>query len=246
MQRLLPRGVTYLVTVALLSCHTEPRQATDPGATSSAVARPEIFTQNKEFVYQVSRFEGGQAVVTDTVVLTSRGTVWKMDSTQKEIGWSSKISGTKSGTGVEESPTGVWIHPLRFDEYAILELSPFPEIRLPFRPEEEWDWELSVGSQWSNPAWAVWKDRMIVRTHYKARGEKAVRTRLGQLTCYEVTAEATCTAGKTTLALLFHPQYGFVELDYHNMDGKRMRFQLLSAGVTNQFNGAAFFGTHPL
>ncbi|TGE04258.1 hypothetical protein [Hymenobacter fodinae] len=227
--------------MALLSCQTGPSQLIGVGAKNSAEAKPEIFTQNKEFVYQVSRFKDGRAIITDTVVLTSIGTAWKMDTTQKEIGWSSKVSGTQSGTGVEESPSGVWIHPPRFDEYAILELSPFPEVRLPFSVGQEWDWELSVGSHWSNPAWAVWKDRMVVRSHYKAGGEKNIQTRLGQLTCYEVTAVATCTAGKTTLVLLFHPQYGFVELDYRNMDGKRMRFQLVSSGIINEFHGATYF-----
>ncbi|WP_460611965.1 hypothetical protein [Hymenobacter seoulensis] len=190
----------------------------------------------------MSHFEGPREVVDDTVMLTSTGTVWKMDSTQKEIGWSSETKGTTSSTGVEESASGVWIHPPRFNQYAILELSPFPEIRQPFKVGQEWDWELSVGSHWSNPAWAVWEGEMVVKTHYTAVGEQISTTPLGQLKCEKVTAISRCRAGTASLTLLFHPQYGFVELDYVNIDARRMRFQLLSVGIQNEFNGGAYFG----
>jgi hypothetical protein len=40
---------------------------------------------------------------------------------------------------------------------------------------------------------------------------------------------------------LFHPVYGFVELDYVNIDGKRMKLQLISTAVQNKFDGEAFF-----
>ncbi|UPL50780.1 hypothetical protein [Hymenobacter sublimis] len=175
-------------------------------------------------------------------MLTSTGRIWEADSTQKAIGWGSRTDEMRSGTGVAESPRGVWIHPPRYGEYAILELSPFPEIRLPFKPGQEWDWELSVGSYWSNPAWAVWQGQMQVKTHYKSVGQQRVATPLGKLECQQVTAVARCSAGQATLSLLFHPQYGFVELDYVNIDGGRLRFQLLSVGVVNEFDATTYFG----
>lgn len=244
MTRFLRCGWAVVVggTFALVSCQGERNQHQVPGKVSSTSDKQEIFGRNREFVYRVSRVEGNQAVVVDTVVLTSTGTVWKMDSAQKGIGWSSIVSGVKSSTGVEETPSGVWIHPPRFDAYAILELSPFPEIRLPYKAGQEWDWELDVGPQWGNPAWVQWEGRMTVRTHYTSIGEQLVATALGELRCQKVTAVATCTEGKADLALLFHPQYGFVELDYVNINRKQLRFQLLSVGIMNQFDGAAYFG----
>jgi hypothetical protein len=231
-----------LCSLVFLSCQANVNQSLETGLEKATTGKQEVFSQNREFVYQVSRFEGKEPRVVDTVMLTSKGTVWRSDSTQKQIGWRSKITGTKSGTGVKETSDRVWIHPPRFDEYSILELSPFPEIKLPFKLGQEWDWELAVGSHWSNPAWAVWKGEMAVRTHYKSISNQLVTTPLGQLTCHKVTAIASCTSGSASLALLFHPQYGFVELDYVNIDGKRMRFQLLSVGITDEFNGASYFG----
>ncbi|MDU0370236.1 hypothetical protein ACFPAF_07530 [Hymenobacter endophyticus] len=234
-----------LLGVLILGCNQEkvrPEDQPTNREAKSTARKQEVFSKNREFIYQVSRFESGRWAVVDTVVLTSSGVAWRMDSTQKGIGWHSRTSNISSKTGVEESAGGIWIHPPRFDQYAILELSPFPEIKQPPVTGQQWDWELEVGSQWSNPAWAVWKGRMLVKTHYQTVGEQPVTTRLGQLTCQRVTAVARCTQGRSTLDLLFHPRYGFVLLDYVNIDGKRLRFELLSTGTTNQFDGAEYFG----
>ncbi|GAB3292630.1 hypothetical protein [Hymenobacter tenuis] len=231
-------------SLALLSCQTEanPGSQVVGNAEAPLTAKQEIFARNKQFVYQVSHFEGSRSVVDDTVTLFSRGIAWESDSTQKAIDWLGKSGGAKNGTGVKENADGVWIHPPRFEHYAILELSPFPEIRQPYKPGQEWDWELAVGSHYSNPDWAVWEGEMVVKAHYKAVGDQISATPLGQLKCKKVTAISRCRAGTASLTLLFHPQYGFVELDYVNIDARRMRFQLLSVGIQNEFNGGAYFG----
>jgi hypothetical protein len=234
-----------LLGVLILGCSQEkvkPGDQLTNREEKSTARKQEVFSKNREFIYQVSRFESGQWTVVDTVVLTSSGVAWRMDSTQKEIGWHSRASSISSKTGVEESAGGVWIHPPRFDQYAILELSPFPEIKQPPTTGQQWDWELEVGSQWSNPAWAVWEGDMLVETHYRTVGEQTVTTRFGRLTCQRVTAVARCAQGYSTRDLLFHPLYGFIMLDYVNVDGKRLRFELVSTGITNQFDGAKYFG----
>ncbi|SDX57165.1 hypothetical protein [Hymenobacter psychrophilus] len=220
----------------LAGCQTQVKQ---PPEKAEAAYAP-IFTQNREFTYLVSRFHEGRHFVVDTVSLTSTGIVWNIDSTQNGIRW--KNADNRRGTGVKEGPNGVWIHPPRFDEYNILELSPFPEIKLPFQTGQEWDWELAVGDHYSNPAWAVWKGDIVVRTHYKAEGTQAVETPLGRLTCQRVTAESHSPVGESALQLLFHPRYGFVELDYRNIDGQRLRFELVSVGIENKFEAGAYFG----
>ncbi|WP_426491876.1 hypothetical protein [Hymenobacter sp. 102] len=175
--------------------------------------------------------------------MTSTGRAWNSDSAQKAISWADRRNRTTNFTGVKESVDGVWIHPPRFNQYAILELSPFPEVKKPCKKGQEWDWELGVGSQYANPAWAVWEGDMLVKTHYRTVGEQTVTTRLGRLTCQRVTAVARCAQGCSTLDLLFHPLYGFIRLDYVTIDGKRMRLELVSATVTNQFNGNEYFGS---
>lgn len=240
-----PLLLVGLLGALILGCSQKkvnPKDELTNSEEKFTAKKQEVFSKNREFVYQVSRFESGRWAVVDTVVLTSSGVAWRMDSTQKEIGWHSKTSGTFSKTGVEESAGGIWIHPPRFEQYAILELSPFPEIKQPPIIGQQWDWELAVGSHWSNPAWAVWEGRMLVKTHYKTVGEQTVTTRLGPLTCQRVAAVASCAQGRSMLDLLFHPRYGFVMLDYVNIDGRRLRFEQVSTGITNQFDGAEYFG----
>lgn len=238
--------------LGLTSCgrQSEVSELSIAGGKPDSDKAREVFTKNKEFVYVVSGYDHQlQSAVTDTVVLTSTGTTWsgttwKGDSLQKGIGWGKRTAGKNTdmtGTGVVENDARIWIHPPRFDRYTILYLSPFPEVKKPFVPGQEWDWELEVGSQWSNPAWAVWKGNTLVKTHYKALGNYVVTTAMGKLTCQEVTAVSRCAQGSSTLRTLFHPTYGFVVLDYVNIDGKRMKLQLISAAVENKFDGKAFF-----
>lgn len=233
------RSGGLLLGVGLLLAGCQPQAQLPPKEAVAAYAP--IFTQHREFTYLVSRFRAEQPFVVDTVVLTSTGKPWSCcDSIQKGVSWGN--ANNRSGaTGVKEGPNGVWIHPPRFDEYKILELSPFPEIKLPFQIEQEWDWALGVGPQWSDPTWAVWREEITVRTRYKSAGKQTINTPFGLLTCQHVTAEARSPVGKSTLELLFHPQYGFVELNYRNIDGQRLRFQLHSVGIENKFEADAYF-----
>lgn len=231
------RGLVGLLL--LMACEQSAPVATPPDGTNEEQA---IFTQNKEFTYLASRFsKSGERLALDTVILISQGTIWDVDSTQKVIGWENRTSGARGGTGVAEGAGGVWIHPPRFDAYAILELSPFPEVKKPFVAGQEWDWELEVGDHYANPAWAVWKGGMLVKSHYKATGTQVVTTAFGQLKCQEVTAVAHCAQGSSTLRTLFHPSYGFVLLDYTTIDGGRLTLELRHAGVSNVFDGGAFY-----
>lgn len=230
--------------VLLISCE-EPTKITDstaPVDTLDLSKTQDIFTENKEFVYLANRFrKNGRFLSTDTILLTSSGTVWELDSIQKGIGWGTRTAGTKGGTGVIENAERVWIHPPRFDDYAILELSPFPEVKKPFVIGQEWGWELEVGEQWANPAWAAWKGGMLVKTHYQATKTQVVTTALGKLECQEVIAFSQCAQGKSTLRTLFHPVYGFILLDYTTIDGGRLTLKLIQAGISNAFDGETFY-----
>jgi hypothetical protein len=162
------------------------------GNTPGSAKDAEFFIKNKEFVYLASGYDHQlRSAVTDTITLTSSGTRWDRDSPQKTIGWKNRTSG--AGSGVIENDACVWIHPPRFNRYDILELSPFPEVKKPFVPSQEWDWQLELGSHWSNPAWAVWKGNMLVGTHYKAIGKRTVATALGKLVCEEVRVVPRCS-----------------------------------------------------
>ncbi|WBO85886.1 hypothetical protein [Hymenobacter yonginensis] len=242
------RSFMVIVLLGTASCGTQADtlESLTAGSKPESARSEKIFTKNKEFIYAVSCYDDQrQLKATDTIALTSTGAVWESDSTQTKIGWGSRMANKTASTewsGVRENTVGVWIHPPRFDRYVILRVSPFPEVKLPFVKGQEWDWELAVGEQWANPAWGVWKGDMLVKSHYRAIGEQVVTTPLGRLACQRVAAVSRCSQGSSTLNLLFHPRYGFVELDYQTIDSKILKIRLLSAGVESKFDGGEYFG----
>jgi hypothetical protein len=234
--------------IGLLSLTFCGKQAEDAGLDASqntANIHTEIFTAHKEFIYRVSGVSRNcQTTSADTIVLLSSGMPWSLNIGQKKIAWGKRTAGKNTGlnwTGVVEDSLRLWMHPPRFDQYAILELSPFPEVKKPFVPGQQWYWGLEVGSYYANPAWAVWQGNMLVKTRYKATGRQTIKTAFGELTCQEIIATATCAAGRTTLRTLFHPEYGFVVLDYVNIDASKMTLQLIYVGIENTFDGNAYF-----
>ncbi|TGD79371.1 hypothetical protein [Hymenobacter wooponensis] len=66
-----------------------------------------------------------------------------------------------------------------------------------------------------------------------------MNTPLGRLTCERVLAKATSRLGSSILTIYYHPQYGFVQLNYQNINGSFTELKLLSAGSTNELPQAA-------
>lgn len=77
---------------------------------------------------------------------------------------------------------------------------------------------------------------MLIKSHYLALGSSQVTTPLGRLSCERVLAKATSRLGSSTLDLLFHPHYGFVQLNYRNINGSYTEMNLLSAGTSNELS----------
>lgn len=198
-----------------------------------------IFVKGRKLTYHVAHFTpDGQPGPSDTLALTSYGDFkpgqYDTVTTQIKVGFSydghSQPNNSLPGSfaGVIETDSLLWSHPPRRDQYAILELSPFPYVKLPAASGRQWTWELGVGHQWGNPQWATWRGEMLVRSTYRITGQRAVQTKLGLLTCWVIQARATCPRGVSSLEALYHPRYGFVQLNYRNLNGSRMEFALIA------------------
>jgi hypothetical protein len=137
------------------------------------------------------------------------------------------ISGS---SGVIENERNVWMHPPRDGLFRILELNPFPFIQAPYRTGNQWRWELGIGSQWGDKRWKEWEGRITNGYQYRITGRKEIRSKLGTLLCWEVTAEAQSELGKTALLAYFNEEHGFVQLDYTNIDGSRLFMELVAHG----------------
>ncbi|MDF2516038.1 MAG: hypothetical protein K0R59_1334 [Sphingobacterium sp.] len=129
-------------------------------------------------------------------------------------------------TGVIENKKNIWIHPPRFALFSILELNPFPYISFPIKTGKKWDWHLSIGDQWANVRWKKWIGRIENQYIYEILEHKKVKTKFGEIKCVVSRATANSQLGKTFLISYFNEKYGFIKLEYINIDGSQTIFEL--------------------
>jgi hypothetical protein len=133
---------------------------------------------------------------------------------------------TKEVTGVIENEMNVWMHPPRSNFFEILELNPFPYIKSPYKIGTKWNWKLNIGDHWSNKRWLEWKGRIENGYDYEIKENKTISTKLGNLECYIIQATAKSRIGETELVSYFNPKFGFVRLEYKNIDGTKTVLEL--------------------
>lgn len=138
-----------------------------------------------------------------------------------------------SMSGVIDNEANIWMHPPRDDLFKILELNPFPFIKTPYEIGTEWNWELIIGSQWGDERWKTWEGNIRNNISYKITDIKTLNTELGKLKCFVVESKAKSKLGKTSLKAFFNPDYGFVKMNYTNIDGSKLLLEL----VDYIFNG---------
>jgi hypothetical protein len=124
-----------------------------------------------------------------------------------------------SSSGVIENEANIWMHPPRDQYFSILELNPFPFIKAPYEIGNEWNWSLTIGDGWSDKRWKEWDGRIENKYTYKITGRKTLETELGEIDCWVVEGNAVSRIGETKLKAFFNSKYGFVKLNYTNIDG---------------------------
>lgn len=229
-----------LISAAVIGCHEQPAQLP---------VGDKIFVKGRKFIYEATHFApDGRLLGRDTVAITCLGRYkpGQYDTIQFKIGYSyDATSAPSSMPGVLENDTVLWAHPPRDGPYRILELSPFPYIKLPARQGQRWKWELGVGSHWGNTQWATWQGDMLVTSSYEVTGQQVLATPVGKLPCWVVQAEATCKKGTSALTSFYNPRYGFVRLAYRNLNDRRVTLNLVAVttvdtSLPNEFLPKAF------
>lgn len=129
-------------------------------------------------------------------------------------------------SGVVENYKNIWMHPPREALFRILELNPFPFIQAPYEVGHTWDWELDVDQKWGDPRWATWEGSITNKYTYEIVEEKKLDTAFGELDCMIIHADANSQLGKTSMVAAFHPEYGFVDMKFVNIDGTQMEMIL--------------------
>ncbi|AEM70353.1 hypothetical protein Murru_1311 [Allomuricauda ruestringensis DSM 13258] len=132
-----------------------------------------------------------------------------------------------STSGVIENEKNIWMHPPRDKYFKILELNPFPYIKAPYKVGNTWAWSLSIGDIWSDSRWLAWNGIVENSYEYEIIKKSRLDTFFGNLKCFVIRSKATSRLGETKLTSYFHKKYGFVRLDYQNIDGSRTVLELI-------------------
>ncbi len=131
-----------------------------------------------------------------------------------------------SMSGVIENEASVWMHPPREHYFKILELNPFPYIKAPYEVGTTWTWDLAIGSSWADERWKTWEGVIENKYQYEITDQVTLETDMGDLDCFVIESSAESRIGETALTAYFHPEYGFVRLNYTNIDGSKTNLVL--------------------
>lgn len=231
----MPTFFLLLLVVVFCSCQPTsqsplPEVLTTPAIQDSQVSQP-ILTPNRRFVYLVRWYAPRTATPTcDTLSLTASGGPWSSDTTQTSVQWLFAVDTTLTSrpqqtVGAIETPTRFWLHPPRYEKYRILELNPFPEIR--FSPTATtWTGTVYPSDGYSDPAWGTWSGVLPVQFTYSFVDSVQLVTPLGKLRCARVRATGKSKLGSTQLVSYFQAAYGFVRLEYTNLDRSRVEMEM--------------------
>ena len=125
---------------------------------------------------------------------------------------------SSESTGAIENIKNLWMHPPRTDFFKILEINPFPYIKEPLEIGNKWTWKLKIGSFWSDKRWLEWKGPIENNYNYKITDRVMLQTKFGEIECLVISCTAISKLGETKLTSYFNNQFGFVKLDYTNID----------------------------
>jgi len=130
-------------------------------------------------------------------------------------------------SGAIENEKNVWIHPPRDKYFRILELNPFPFIKTPYEVGTSWEWKLGIGSSWGDERWKTWEGGIENQYSYEITGKETIETELGKMECFIIKSTASSEIGKTKLTAYFNEDYGFIRLNYTNIDGSKTNLELI-------------------
>jgi hypothetical protein len=133
---------------------------------------------------------------------------------------------TNGTEGIAENSSGVWIHPVRSNQYLFTEVAAFPEIMLP----------AVVGKTWSRKVhlngWGDW-DGMTTKSNYEITDHVNIMLKKGELKCWEIFARSTFELGESKALFYFNEDYGFVKMEYLNYKNQKLIFELEKVEVSD-------------
>ncbi|MBA3664441.1 MAG: hypothetical protein H0W61_09570 [Bacteroidetes bacterium] len=132
-------------------------------------------------------------------------------------------------TGLIDNRKNIWLHPPLSFSFKILQFNPFPFYVLD-ESIKEWSYSREVGDFYLDERWTKEKRNINIKFRYKRTFDEILKTPLGNLKCKVVESYGEAIDGeyffKTKLKSFYNNKYGFVLLEYTNIDGTRLIIRL--------------------
>ncbi len=133
-------------------------------------------------------------------------------------------------TGLIDNKMNLWIHPPRQFTFRILQLCPYPFYYLD-ENVNNWTWELTTSGLYLDNRWIKSTESITIKYDYKRMPEEKLKTPLGDIQCKVTYAIGTITNGSiisyTSLKSYYHPNYGFVKLEYNLINKNKIIIDLI-------------------
>jgi hypothetical protein len=131
-------------------------------------------------------------------------------------------------TGLVEVCSDILMNPPKENHFLINELNPFPEIREPLIKDNTWQSTTTTSDVGGSEKWKTWQGNIEVNSTYRIRDIQTIKTNIGFLKCFIIDATAQSSVGETRLVAYFNEEYGFVKLNYTNIDGSYLVMDIYS------------------
>gem|GEM_PF-2372431 len=188
--------------------------------------------KNKTYRYTVTFDNDSLRLHTsELVTMTITGKPWQYDSSQKELviryhytqkdsidcssvpstGW-----GHTCVTGMKDEPDIIWMHPLRSNQYMILESAPFPEVKFPLTAQTHYVDTFDIRGGWDYLS----NNDMIF--DYRVAGKETINGlsywRIKATAIFQYTVPWAKKGCVNTADFLFNENEGFYSFEYHLFD----------------------------
>ena len=135
--------------------------------------------------------------------------------------------GYNTMTGVIENTKNLWMHPPRAGIFSLMQLSGFPFVTYPIKVNNQFGWDLTSGSHYSDKRFVHWEGNIKTVSKYKVIKQEELNTAFGNLTCYVIDAESSNTLGVGYTKLYYNNKYGFVQTEFQSIDGTKITIRLI-------------------
>lgn len=121
-----------------------------------------------------------------------------------------------------ENDSAVWMHPPRMFQFKILELNPFPMVHFPLELGRKWQDTLRIGQHYGDPMWVEWEGNITNISKFEIVGDTVLSSPLGDQKCFVIASNAQSKLGSTYLTSYYNASFGFMRLEYQNIDGSEL------------------------